>query len=59
LSIGRFRSFTTDRDDPVFQRAERLHGILLAAVAFGWLGEAPMASERDRLGAILYKLQRA
>jgi four helix bundle protein len=36
-----------------------VNGILLASVAFGWLDEAPMASERDRLGAILYKLQRA
>jgi four helix bundle protein len=34
-------------------------GILLASVAFGWLPEAPMASERDRLGAILYSLQRS
>jgi hypothetical protein len=36
-----------------------VNGILLAAVAFGWLDEAPMAVERDRLGAILYKLQRS
>ena len=36
-----------------------VNGILLASVAFGWLGDAPMASERDRLGAILYKLQRS
>jgi len=28
------------------------------AVAFGWLAEAPMAAERDRLGGILYGLQR-
>ena len=33
-------------------------GILLAAVAFGWLDEVPLAGERDRLGAILYALQR-
>jgi hypothetical protein len=32
---------------------------LLASVAFGWLDAAPMAAERDRLGAILYKLQRS
>jgi hypothetical protein len=31
---------------------------LLAAVAFGWLTEAPLARERDRLGAILFGLQR-
>jgi four helix bundle protein len=36
-----------------------VNGILLAAVAFGWLDAAPMAAERDRLGAILYKLQRS
>ena len=35
-----------------------VNGILLAAVAFGWLAEAPMAAERDRLGAILFGLQR-
>jgi hypothetical protein len=35
-----------------------VNGILLAAVAFGRLHEAPKAPERDRLGAILYKLQR-
>ena len=35
-----------------------VNGILLAAVAFGWLAEAPMAAERDRLGGILYGLQR-
>jgi hypothetical protein len=35
-----------------------VNGILLAAIAFGWLDEAPMATERDRLGAILYKLRR-
>ncbi|HEU4730224.1 MAG TPA: hypothetical protein VFT22_20145 [Kofleriaceae bacterium] len=34
-----------------------VNGILLAAVAFGWLADAPLASERDRLGAILYRLQ--
>ena len=34
-------------------------GILLAAVAFGWLDEAPMAAERDRLGGILFGLQRS
>jgi hypothetical protein len=33
-------------------------GILLAAVAFGWLVEAPLPRERDRLGAILHGLQR-
>jgi hypothetical protein len=36
-----------------------VNGILLASVAFGWLAEPPMASQRDRLGAILYKLQRS
>ena len=36
-----------------------VNGILLAAVAFGWLDAAPLANERDRLGAILYKLQRS
>ena len=36
-----------------------VNGILLASVAFGWLDAAPLASERDRLGAILYKLQRS
>jgi hypothetical protein len=35
-----------------------VNGILLAAVAFGWLAEAPLAAERDRLGGILYGLQR-
>jgi hypothetical protein len=35
-----------------------VNGILLAAVAFGWLAEAPMAAERDRLGAVLFGLQR-
>lgn len=35
-----------------------VNGILLAAVAFGWLAEAPMAAERDRLGGILFGLQR-
>jgi hypothetical protein len=35
-----------------------VNGILLAAVAFGWLAEAPLAAERDRLGAILFGLQR-
>jgi four helix bundle protein len=36
-----------------------VNGILLAAVALGWLDTAPLAAERDRLGAILYKLQRS
>ena len=36
-----------------------VNGILLAAVAFGWLDAVPLAGERDRLGAILYKLQRS
>ena len=36
-----------------------VNGILLAAVvAFGWLAEALLAAERDRLGGILYGLQR-
>jgi four helix bundle protein len=35
-----------------------VNGILLAAVAFGWLNDAPLASERDRLGGILFGLQR-
>jgi hypothetical protein len=35
-----------------------VNGILLAAVAFGWLAEAPMAAERDRLGGMGYGLQR-
>jgi hypothetical protein len=35
-----------------------VNGILLAAVAFGWLNEAPRANERDRLGGILFGLQR-
>jgi hypothetical protein len=35
-----------------------VNGILAAAVAFGWLAEAPLAAERDRLGAILFGLQR-
>jgi four helix bundle protein len=35
-----------------------VNGILLAAVAFGWLPEAPLAPERDRLGGILFGLQR-
>ncbi|TMQ03338.1 MAG: hypothetical protein E6J90_48470 [Deltaproteobacteria bacterium] len=34
------------------------NGILLAAVAFGWLAEAPLAAKRDRLGGILFGLQR-
>jgi len=29
-----------------------VNGILLAAVAFGWLAEAPLAAERNRLGGI-------
>ncbi|MGE0547421.1 MAG: four helix bundle protein [Kofleriaceae bacterium] len=28
------------------------------AVAFGWLDEAPLAAERDRLAGILFSLQR-
>src|SRR5262245_38787989 len=36
-----------------------VNGILLAGVAFGWLDDAPLADERDRLGAILFKLQRS
>jgi len=36
-----------------------VNGILLASVAFGWLDSAPMAAERDRLGGILYSLQRS
>jgi hypothetical protein len=28
-----------------------VNGILLAAVAFGWLDEAPLAAERDRIGS--------
>jgi cation transport regulator ChaC len=35
-----------------------VNGILLAAVAFGWLADAPLAAERDRLGGILFGLQR-
>jgi hypothetical protein len=35
-----------------------VNGILLAAVAFGWIAEAPMTAERDRLGAILFGLER-
>ena len=35
-----------------------VNGILLAAIAFGWLAKAPMAAERDRLGGVLYGLQR-
>ena len=35
-----------------------VNGILLASVAFGWLSEAPLAADRDRLGGILYGLQR-
>jgi four helix bundle protein len=35
-----------------------VNGILLAAVAFGWLAEAPLAAQRDRLGGILFGLQR-
>jgi len=35
-----------------------VNGILLAGVAFGWLDEAPFARERDRLGGILFGLQR-
>jgi hypothetical protein len=40
------------------EQLRELNSILLAAVAFGWLAEAPMAAERDRLGGILYGLQR-
>jgi four helix bundle protein len=32
--------------------------ILDVAVAFGWLEAAPMLAERDRLGGMLYSLQR-
>ena len=35
-----------------------VNGILLAAVAFGWLAEAPLAAQRDRLGGLLFGLQR-
>jgi four helix bundle protein len=33
-------------------------GCLDVAVAFGWLDEAPLVAERDRLGGMLYSLQR-
>jgi four helix bundle protein len=32
--------------------------ILEVAVAFGWLADAPLAAERDRLGGLIYGLQR-
>ena len=32
--------------------------VLDVAVAFGWLGSAPLAAERDRLGGLLFGLQR-
>jgi four helix bundle protein len=35
-----------------------VNAILLAAVAFGWLADPPLAAERDRLGGILFGLQR-
>ena len=35
-----------------------VNAALLVAVAKGWIAEAPMAAERDRLGGLLYGLQR-
>jgi four helix bundle protein len=32
--------------------------VLDVAVAFGWIDEAPLAAERDRLCGMLYSLQR-
>jgi hypothetical protein len=32
---------------------------LASGCRFGWLDAAPLTRERDRLGAILYKLQRS
>jgi hypothetical protein len=53
----------TGGDRPALYRCalgslREVNGILLAAVAFGWLAEAPLAAERDRLGGILFGLQR-
>lgn len=34
------------------------NAVLDVAVALGWLEQAPLAAERDRLGGLLYGLQR-
>ena len=57
------RSGRSGGDRPALYRyglgsLRKVNGILLAAVAFGWLAEAPLAAERDRLGGMLYGLQR-
>ncbi|MDX2093456.1 MAG: four helix bundle protein [Kofleriaceae bacterium] len=35
-----------------------VNAVLDVAIAFGYLAEAPLAAERDRLGGLLYGLQR-